>query len=143
MPPMLDRGWLHQSRNPGPIVRFRSLYAQIVVPKSNPRMSHVEHCADRAVTHPKAGSPCSSAGSARAIPSQFAGALPASAAAKTRWRFIDSAFLSFMGFVILSQFSRTIAVRVVISIAGIALMIAAATLMTWTSKQDRPGRKLF
>jgi hypothetical protein len=33
--------------------------------------------------------------------------------------------------------------QVVISIAGIALMIAAATLMTWTSKQDRPGPKLF
>ena len=25
----------------------------------------------------------------------------------------------------------------------IALMIAAATLMTWTAKQDRPGPKLF
>src|SRR5205807_692173 len=51
--------------------------------------------------------------------------------------------LSFMGFVSLSQFSSTIAMQVVISIAGIALMIAAATLMTWTSKQDRPGPKLF
>ena len=40
--------------------------------------------------------------------------------------------LSFMGFVILSQFSCTLAVQVVISIVGIALMIAAATLMTWT-----------
>jgi hypothetical protein len=51
--------------------------------------------------------------------------------------------LSFMGFVILSQFSSTIAMQVVINIAGIALMIAAATLMTWTSKLDRPGPKLF
>jgi OpgC protein len=51
--------------------------------------------------------------------------------------------LSFMGFVILSQFSSTIAVQVVISIVGIALMIAAATLTTWTSKQDRPGPNLF
>ena len=51
--------------------------------------------------------------------------------------------LSFMGFVILSQFSSTIAVQVVISVAEIALMIAAASLMTWTSKQDRPGPKLF
>jgi hypothetical protein len=51
--------------------------------------------------------------------------------------------LSFMGFVILSQFSSTIAMQIAISIAGIALMIAAATLMTWTSKQDRPGPKLF
>ena len=46
--------------------------------------------------------------------------------------------LSFLGFVILSQFSTTIVMQVVVSIAGIALMIAAATLMTWTSKQDRP-----
>jgi hypothetical protein len=51
--------------------------------------------------------------------------------------------LSFMGFVILSQFSSTIAMQVAVSMAGIALMIAAATLMTWTSKQDRPGPKLF
>jgi hypothetical protein len=51
--------------------------------------------------------------------------------------------LSFMGFVILSQISNTIAMQVVISAAGIAFMIAAATLMTWTSKQDRPGPNLF
>jgi uncharacterized membrane protein YccC len=51
--------------------------------------------------------------------------------------------LSFMGFVILSQFSSTIAMQVFVSIAGIALMIAIATLMTWTSKQDRRGPKLF
>jgi hypothetical protein len=48
-----------------------------------------------------------------------------------------------MGFVILSQFSSTIAMQVAVSMAGIALMIAAATMMTWTSKQDRPGPKLF
>jgi hypothetical protein len=48
-----------------------------------------------------------------------------------------------MGFVILSQFSTAIAMQVVINIAGIALMIAAATLMTWTSKLDRRGPKLF
>ena len=51
--------------------------------------------------------------------------------------------LSFMGFVILSEFSSTFAMQVVISITGIALMIVASTLMTWTSKQDRPGPKLF
>jgi biotin transporter BioY len=51
--------------------------------------------------------------------------------------------LSFMGFVIRSQFSTAIAMQVVINIAGIALMIAAATLMTWTSKLDRRGPKLF
>ena len=51
--------------------------------------------------------------------------------------------LSFMGFVILSKFSSTIAMQVAVSMAGIALMIAPATMMTWTSKQDRPGPKLF
>jgi hypothetical protein len=51
--------------------------------------------------------------------------------------------LSFIGTVVLSQFSSTIAMQFSISIAGIALMIAAATLMTWTSQQDRPGPKLF
>lgn len=51
--------------------------------------------------------------------------------------------LSFVGFVILSRFSSTIVMQVVISIGGIALMIAAASLMTWASKHDRPGPKLF
>jgi OpgC protein len=51
--------------------------------------------------------------------------------------------LSFMGFVILTQFSNTLAMQVAVSIAGIALMIAVATLMTWTAKQDRHGPKLF
>ncbi len=51
--------------------------------------------------------------------------------------------LSFVGFVILSQFSSTIVMQAVISIGGIALMIAAASLMTWASKHDRPGPKLF
>jgi hypothetical protein len=51
--------------------------------------------------------------------------------------------LSFVGFVILSQFSTTVVMQVVIGISGIALMIAAASLMTWASKQDRPGPKLF
>jgi hypothetical protein len=48
-----------------------------------------------------------------------------------------------MGFVILSQFSSTVTMQAVISIAGITLMVAAATVMTWTSKQDQPGPKLF
>ena len=51
--------------------------------------------------------------------------------------------LSFMGFAILTQFSNTLATQIVVSVAGIALMIAAASLMTWTSKHDRPGPKLF
>jgi hypothetical protein len=51
--------------------------------------------------------------------------------------------LSFTGFVILTQFSNTFAIQIAVSVAGIALMIAAATLMTWTAKQDRHGPKLF
>jgi hypothetical protein len=51
--------------------------------------------------------------------------------------------LSFVGYVILVRVSNTIAVQVAVSSAGIAVMIAAATLMTWTAKQDRPGPKLF
>jgi hypothetical protein len=51
--------------------------------------------------------------------------------------------LSFVGFVILSEFSSIIAMQIVISVAGIALLTTAATLMTWTSQHDRPGPKLF
>jgi hypothetical protein len=51
--------------------------------------------------------------------------------------------LSFAGFVILSQVSVTVVMQIVIGIGGIALMIAAASLMTWAAKQDRPGPKLF
>jgi hypothetical protein len=51
--------------------------------------------------------------------------------------------LSFMGFVMLGEFSSGFAMQLAVSIVGIALMICAATLMTWTSKFDRPGPKLF
>lgn len=51
--------------------------------------------------------------------------------------------LSFVGLAILSQFSSTLLVQAVISIGGIAIMTAAANLMTSASKQDRPGPKLF
>ena len=51
--------------------------------------------------------------------------------------------LSFMGHAVLVEFSGTIAMQAAVSIAGIALMIAAATLMTWTAKLDRHGPKLF
>lgn len=51
--------------------------------------------------------------------------------------------LSFMGHAVLVEFSGTIAMQIAVSIAGIALMIAAATLMTWTSQLDRHGPKLF
>jgi hypothetical protein len=51
--------------------------------------------------------------------------------------------LSFIGHVILVKISGAIAMQVAVSIAGIAFTIAAATLMTWTSKRDRRGPKLF
>jgi len=51
--------------------------------------------------------------------------------------------LSFVGFAILTQFSTGLLVQAVISIGGIAIMTAAANLMTFASKQDRPGPKLF
>lgn len=51
--------------------------------------------------------------------------------------------LSFAGFVVLSEVSGTVAMQVVASIVGIAVMIAAATVMTWMSRQDRRGPRLF
>lgn len=54
-----------------------------------------------------------------------------------------SIVLSFIGYVIMAEVSSTIAIQVAVSGAGIALMIAAATLITWTAKRDRPGPKLF
>jgi len=54
-----------------------------------------------------------------------------------------SILLSFIGYVLLVEVSSTIAMQLAVSSAGIALMVAAATLMTWTAKQDRPGPKLF
>lgn len=54
-----------------------------------------------------------------------------------------SILLSFIGYVVLVRISSAIAMQVAVGIAGIGLMIATATLMTWTAKQDRPGPKLF
>jgi hypothetical protein len=51
--------------------------------------------------------------------------------------------LSFAGHVILVEFYGTLAMQVAVSITGIALMIAAATAMTWISKLDRHAPKLF
>jgi hypothetical protein len=48
-----------------------------------------------------------------------------------------------MGFVIFTQFSGSFAMQAAIGIAGIALMIAAADLLTWEAKLDRHGPKLF
>ena len=54
-----------------------------------------------------------------------------------------SVLLSFVGFVILTQISESFAMEAAVSIAGIALMIAAATVTTWEAKRDRRGPKLF
>jgi len=51
--------------------------------------------------------------------------------------------LSFIGLVILTEVSNTLAMQVAVSVAGIVLMISVATLMTLTSRLDRPGPKLF
>ena len=51
--------------------------------------------------------------------------------------------LAFLGFVIFARFSSSFAIQAAVSFAGIALMIAAATLMTWEAKLDRHGPKLF
>jgi len=51
--------------------------------------------------------------------------------------------LSFMGHVILLEFSGAIAMQVAVSISGIVLMSVVATLMTWEAKLDRRGPKLF
>jgi hypothetical protein len=54
-----------------------------------------------------------------------------------------SVLLSFAGFVILTEVSGAFAMQVVVSASGIALMVAAAILLTWESKLDRRGPKLF
>lgn len=51
--------------------------------------------------------------------------------------------LAFIAQVVLKQVYGGFAMQVAVSFAGIALMIAAATLMTWTAKLDRRGPKLF
>ena len=54
-----------------------------------------------------------------------------------------SILLSFLGFVILTEISSSFAMQAAVSVAGVALMIAVATLMTWEAKLDRHGPKLF
>jgi hypothetical protein len=51
--------------------------------------------------------------------------------------------LAFIGFVILTQFSNALAMQVAVSLAGIVLMIVAATLLTWESKLDQHWPRLF
>lgn len=54
-----------------------------------------------------------------------------------------SVLLSFAAFVILTELSSGLEMQAAVSAAGIALMIAAATLLTWEAKLDRRGPKLF
>lgn len=51
--------------------------------------------------------------------------------------------LSFAGHVILTKISDALVMQIAVSLAGIVIMIAAANLMTWESKLDRRGPKLF
>ncbi len=54
-----------------------------------------------------------------------------------------SVLLSLIGHVVLVEISGGIAMQIGVSLVGIALMILAATLMTWTAKLDGRGPKLF
>ncbi len=47
--------------------------------------------------------------------------------------------LSFAGLVILTEISSSFAMHAAVGIGGIALIVAAATMMTWTANHDRPG----
>jgi len=51
--------------------------------------------------------------------------------------------LSFLAHVVLVEVSGEFAMQIAVSIAGIALMILAATLLTWERRLDRRGPKLF
>ena len=54
-----------------------------------------------------------------------------------------SVLLSFVGLVILNRISNGFAMQAAVSVAGIVLMIAVATLLTWEARRDRRGPKLF
>jgi hypothetical protein len=51
--------------------------------------------------------------------------------------------LSFVGQVLLADVSGGFAMQLLISLAGIAIMIIVATLLTWESQLDRHGPRLF
>jgi len=54
-----------------------------------------------------------------------------------------SVLASFLGLVILNEIAGGLAMEAVVSAAGIALMVAVASLLTWEAKLDRRGPKLF
>jgi hypothetical protein len=51
--------------------------------------------------------------------------------------------LAFIALVVLKQTAGGIAMQIALSVAGIALNIAAASVLTWIAKLDRRGPKLF
>jgi hypothetical protein len=57
--------------------------------------------------------------------------------------FCLSVLLSLVGHVILEKASGALLMQIVISIAGIALMIAAATLLTWSARMEGRKPQLF
>lgn len=57
--------------------------------------------------------------------------------------FCLSVLLSFSGYVVMENTSGTVLMQVLISMAGIAVMVTIATLLTWASKLDRPKPRLF
>ena len=54
-----------------------------------------------------------------------------------------SVLLSFVGHVILVEYSGSFATQVAVSIAGILLMSVVATLLTYEARLDRHGPRLF
>jgi hypothetical protein len=54
-----------------------------------------------------------------------------------------SVLASFLGFVILNEIAGGLAMEALVSAAGITLMIAIASLLTWEAKLDRRGPKPF
>ncbi len=51
--------------------------------------------------------------------------------------------LSFLAHVVLVEMDGGLAMQLIVSVVGIGLMIIAATLLTWESRRDRRGPKLF
>jgi hypothetical protein len=57
--------------------------------------------------------------------------------------FCLSVLLSLTGHVILEKMSGTVLMQVAVNVTGIALMIATATLLTWTARLERGKPRLF
>ncbi len=57
--------------------------------------------------------------------------------------YCQGVLLAFLGQVILTDVASGLAMQLLISVAGIAIMTIAATLLTWESQLDRRGPRLF